>query len=612
MNTEKAYSPLGRLGRIARSFPLGQKRAYSNWRLRHKFFFIFLIVIILPFSLLIYYSYSSTRSTITEHTYTALNGSLAQINTNVEKRLEYYNQLSNILYMDAQLRNYLSTDYEQAYYYLDAFQYINRTLPSLMTLNANILGITIYTGNHTLYSDGQYVKYTEELAPSLEEQVLEAAGNTVYFHSEDFRAEEASITIARSLSYFSLQHPYGILTIDINDNEFYSLIKMENYNKSVYIIDQNGSVISTGDQELKSNQLFDVFPIQEKLTEDDGYFDIRIHGQERFFTYKKLSNGWATVITVPYDELLANTNKATRNIIWYSAVAIGIAVLLLYFTTKFMTKRIEVLLQQIRKVERGDFRLSIKPMGHDEIGQVSFAFNKMASTIQTLIHDGYVKEIARKESELNTLQAQINPHFLYNTLSSISSLALKEGAMQVYQMVNYLAKYYRVSLNKGKRIILLEQEINLVKNYVAIQKIRFRDKLHMHYDLDEQLFGTTTIKLILQPFIENCINHAIWDESGINIIVKVRREGDGIVLQVIDDGIGMTPEQLDQALNKSGNLSGYGVKNVDDRIKLTYGEEYGVSIFSRLGIGTAVTIRIPVISDRHPEYQLDKQQALLE
>ncbi|MBT2760450.1 sensor histidine kinase [Paenibacillus sp. ISL-20] len=608
MNTAKTSSPSGPWSRLAGAFPFAHLRAYTNWRLRHKFFFIFLIVIILPFSLLIYYSYSSTRSTITEHTYTALGGSLAQINTNVEKRLEYYNQLSNILYMDAQLRNYLSTDYEQAFYYLDAFQYINRTLPSLMTLNANILGITIYTGNHTLYSDGQYVKYTEELPPAMEEQVLDAAGSMVYFHSEDFRANDAHITIARSLSYFSLQHPYGILTMDINANEFYSLIKMENDNKSVYIIDEFGGVISTGDQNLQSNQLFDVFPIQEGMTQNAGSFDMKINGQERFFTYKKLSNGWSTVITVPYDELLANANQATKNVIWFSVLAIGMAILLLYFTTKVMTKRIEVLLQQIRKVERGDFRLSIKPMGHDEIGQVSFAFNKMASTIQSLIHDVYVKEIARKESELNTLQAQINPHFLYNTLSSISSLAIKEGAMQVYQMVNYLAKYYRVSLNKGKRIILLEQEINLVKNYVAIQKIRFRDKLHMHYDLDEQLFGNTTIKLILQPFIENCINHAIGDETGININVKLRQEGDDILLQVIDDGIGMTPEQLDHALNKSDNLSGYGVKNVNDRIKLTYGEEYGVSIFSRLGIGTAVTIRIPVISDRHPANEREPQQ----
>lgn len=600
MNTEKTNKIFNFLSRFFRKIPFVHKGGFVNSRLRYKFFFIFLIVIILPFFMLIYYSYSSTRSTITEHTYTTLNGSLAQINANVEERLDYYNQLSNILYMDAQLRNYLSTDYEQAYYYLDAFQYINQTLPSLMTLNANIQGITIYTNNKTLYSDDQFVKYMEDLPEQMKRKTLEAAGNTVYFHTGNFRDEDAYITFARSLSYFSLKHPYGILTIDINANEFYSLIQMESHNKSVYIIDEQGGVISTGDPNLQTNQLFDVFPIQDKLVTNSGHFDIKIDGQERFLTYKKLSNGWSTVITVPYDELLANANKATQKVIWYSAVAIGIAILLLYITTKVMTKRIELLLQQIRKVERGDFRLNIKSMGNDEIGQLSFAFNKMASTIQTLIHDVYVKEIAMKESELNTLQAQINPHFLYNTLSSISSLAVKEGAMSVYQMVNYLAKYYRVSLNKGKRIILIGQEINLVKNYVAIQSIRFRDKLHMHYDLDESLFGNTTIKLILQPFIENSINHAIWDDSGINIIVKLKREKDVIVLKVIDDGIGMTPEQLENAMNKSDNLSGYGVKNVDDRIKLTYGEEYGVSIFSRLGIGTSVTIRLPALSDRNP------------
>ncbi|MWV47220.1 HAMP domain-containing protein [Paenibacillus sp. HJL G12] len=592
MNTEK-ISSWDRLIHMAP--PVRRiKMKFANVRLRHKFFFIFLLVIILPFSILVYYSYTSTRSTITGQTYTALDVTLAQINTNVEKRLEYYNQLSNILYMDAQLRNYLSTDYEQAYYYLDAFQYINRTLPSLMTLNSNIQNITIYTDNKTLYTDEQYVKYMEELPEALKGKALRAAGNTVYTHTDDYKSSDAHFTLARSLSYFSLQHPYGILAFDISDSELYSLIKMENNNKSVYIIDEDGRLISTGDQTLKSNRLYDLYPIQQAMQDKSGHFDLKTGGQERYFTYKKLSNGWSTVITVPYDELLSSANKATKRIIWYSVITIGIAILLLYITTKMLTKRIEVLLQQIRKVERGDFRLSITPMGHDEIGQLSFAFNKMASTIQTLIRDVYMKEIAMKESELNTLQAQINPHFLYNTLSSISSLALKEGAGQVHRMVNYLAKYYRVSLNKGKRIILVEQEINLVKNYVAIQDIRFRGKLHMHYDLDEELFQRTTIKLILQPFIENCINHAMWDESGININIKLKRDGEDILLKVIDDGIGMTAERLDHTLQKTGSGSGYGIKNVDDRIKLTYGERYGIAMFSRPGIGTSVTIRIPV------------------
>lgn len=594
MSTEKIFEHSGLWTRLYHKIPLVPKSVLTNLRLRNKFFFIFLIVTIIPFSMLIFYSYLSTKNTITEQTYTSLNGTLAQINTNIENQLDDYSQLSDILYMDAELRNYLSNNYEQAFYYLDAFQYINRTMQSLTILNTNLQGITIYSNNKTLYTDGQFVKSIDELPKGLRSATLEAAGNLVYTYTEASGETKAHITMSRSLSYFSLQQPYGILTLDVNESVLYSLIEMENNNKSVYIIDQSGQIISAGEENLISKSLYDLYPIQNKLDGSSGSFDAEVKGQEQFFIYDKLSNGWSTVITVPYDELLANTNQATKQIVWVSGIAIVAAILLLYVTTKIMTKRIEVLLQQIRRMERGNFSLSITFMGHDEIGQLSFAFNKMAARIQSLIHDVYVKEIGIKESELNTLQAQINPHFLYNTLSSISSLAMKENAMQVYRMVNYLAKYYRVSLNKGKRVILIEQEINLVKNYIAIQEIRFRDKLHMHYDLDQELFGRTTIKLILQPFIENCINHAMWDESGINIIIKLQQSGSDILLKVIDDGIGMTPKQLEGALSKKDNLSGYGIKNVNDRIRLTYGGSYGIEMYSRPGIGTSVVIRIPL------------------
>ena len=599
MSTEGIYNRQGRMKRLLSRMWHAPRAITANLRLRNKFFIIFLTVSIIPFSLVIFYSYTTTRDTITDQTYTSLAGTLDQINLNIEGRLDYYNQLSNILYIDAQLRNYLSNNYEQAFYYLDAFQYINRTLPSIMTLNANIQGITIYTDNKTLYTDGQFVKYMEELPEAIKKQALLAAGNTIYTHTSGDGADVLPhLTIARSLSYFSLQFPYGILTFDISDNELNALIEKETRNKDVYIIDGEGQLISAGGEALGSERLFDIYPIGKQLAEfGSGMFDLRIEGKERFFTYKKLSNGWYTVITVPYDELLSNTNKATTRIAWISVIALTAAILLIYVTTKVITKRIEKLLQQIRKVERGDFRLSIKPMGHDEIGQLSFAFNKMASKIESLIGDVYVKEISMKEAELNTLQAQINPHFLYNTLSSISSLAVKEGAMQVYQMVNYLAKYYRVSLNKGKPMVLLEQEINLVKNYVAIQEIRFRGKLRLFYELDQELYKRWTLKLLLQPFIENSINHAIWDESGINIIVKVRQEGDTIVFKVIDDGMGMTISQLEQSFAKRDHASGYGIRNVDDRIKLTYGEQYGVKIYSRLGFGTSVTIRIPLAAE---------------
>lgn len=588
MNIAKIYKKLsfrknmnGRLGLVL------------NMRLRNKFFIIFLIISILPFSLLFYYSYSSARNQITEQTYASLGGTLSQINTNIENRLDYYKQLSTLLYMDSQLRNYLSNNYEQAFYYLDAFEYINRTMTALLTLNSNVRGITIYTDNKTLYSDGEYIRYMEELSVPVREMALQAAGNIVYTQSIDETSGEHSITLARSLSYFSLTHPYGILTITLSVDEMYSMIEKENINKSVFIIDNNGVVITAGDEDMIGRRLYDTHPIGEKLNAASGRFDMTVNGEERFYTFKQLSNGWRTVITVPYSELLANTNKSTARIVWISLGAIAAAIALIYVTSKLITKRIEQLLQHIRKVERGDFQVAVQFMGHDEIGQLSFAFNKMASRIQELIDDVYVKEISMKEAELTTLQAQINPHFLYNTLASISALAVKEGGMQVYRMVNHLAKYYRISLNKGKRIILLEQEINLVKNYISIQEVRFRDKLHMHYDVDEKLFKLSTIKLILQPFVENCINHALWQDSGVNIIVKVYADGDDIVMKVIDDGIGMSAAALEQVFHKTDSPSGYGARNVHERIKLTYGESYGVSLFSKPGIGTTVTVRIP-------------------
>ncbi|NWL90321.1 two-component sensor histidine kinase [Paenibacillus sp. 79R4] len=582
MNIEKNYSNLSfiqLLGRLSNGI--------KNLRLRSKFILIFLISIV-PFFGLIYYSYTTTRDQITEQTYASLSGTLNQINNNIENRLDYYHQLSNILYMDSQLRNFLSNNYEKAFYYLDAFEYINRTFSSMLARNTNVKGITVYTNNKTLYSDGEYIRYMEELPEEVKNLALQETGDTIYT-----RTEANTITLARSLSYFSLMHPYGVLVIQIHDVELFSLIEKENMNKSVYIIDEKGDVVTSVDQDMKYSRLYDTFPIEEELQSNFGKFDKMVNGEERFFTYKQLSNGWKTVITVPYHELLENTNRATTRIIWISAIAFIASMLLIYLTTKVITKRIERLLSQIRKVERGDFQVSVKPMGHDEIGQLSFAFNKMASKIENLIEDVYVKEISMKEAELNTLQAQINPHFLYNTLASISSLALKEGGTQVYKMVSYLAKYYRVSLNKGKRIILIHQEIELVKNYISIQEIRFRGMLHMHYDLDEQLFKYKTIKLILQPFIENCIHHAICDESGINIIVKVYSDGNDIVFQIIDDGAGMSSRHVEEAFQKANNLSGYGIKNVNDRLQLTYGERYGVSIFSRIGIGTTVTLRIP-------------------
>lgn len=558
----------------------GGYQRIKNQRLRNKLFLVFLLATILPVSFLVLYSYQTVKDQLIRQAVENIGSTIDQVNKNIENKLDMYAQIATMIYLDAELRNYLLNVYEKNdLSYLDAYDYINKTLYKMLAMNPSLKSITIYTENRTLYSDGLFVKHMEMLPLSIREQTLKAGGNITLFYPNDDSAPEKTVTLARSLNYLNLNYPYGILTMEITEREIYSLIEKENKNKTIIVADENGNIISSGIHNEKVRHVSDI---------------AGLGGKETMVLQKPLKNGWKTVVLLPYSELLGQAQKAARKMLYISLACIAAAVVMIYATSKFMTKRIEVLLQQIRKVERGSFDLIVKPMGHDEIGQLSFALNKMAATIRELIHDVYKKELSRNEAEMTSLQAQITPHFLYNTLASISALAIQHNNPQVHRMADDLARFYRISLNKGKKYITIEREIKLTEHYVSIQKTRFQGLFNVHYDLDETLFPYTTLKLIVQPFIENSINHAIWDdECGINIIIRLAAEGDDVLLSVIDDGMGMPREVVDRLLLKNEQPGGYGIYNVDKRIKLAYGDRYGVQVYSRLGIGTSVKIRIP-------------------
>ncbi|MBC8081538.1 MAG: histidine kinase, partial [Gorillibacterium sp.] len=220
--------------------------------------------------------------------------------------------------------------------------------------------------------------------------------------------------------------------------------------------------------------------------------------------------------------------------------------------------------------------------------------------VEELIKEVYVANIQKKEAELESLQAQINPHFLYNTLSSISRLAKFGEIEKLHEMVMGLAKFYRLSLNKGYTIIAVPLELEQVGAYIDIQSIKFKNRLSVWYDVQAEVHGYETVKLILQPFVENSLEHALFGKS-ITIKVTARLVEGNIVFKIIDDGIGMKPEMVNKILSRDGVQLGYGIRNVDERIKLQYGQAYGVNIFSRLGMGTTVTITIPAIKKRSHE-----------
>ncbi|RED64969.1 sensor histidine kinase [Cohnella lupini] len=569
---------------IAKSFFNAIVRLYRkirNQRLRSKLFLVYLLVSILPISFLVLYSYQTVKDQLIHQAVENIGSTIDQVNKNIENKLDMYSQVATLLYSDTQLRNYLINTYKaKDLSFLDAYDYINKTLYKMLAMNPNLKSITIYTENKTLFSDGLFIKHMEELPDALREQSLQAAGNITQFFPNNQSPGAKTVTLARSLNYLSLNYPYGILTMEISERELFSLIEKENNNKTIIVADENGHIITSG---IKDGDIGNVADISD------------IGGKDTMVIQKSLKNGWKTVVLLPYAELLGQAQKATAKMLYISLACILAAIVMIYATSKFMTKRIEFLLQQIRKVERGSIALSFTHMGDDEIGQLSFALNKMSVTIQDLIQDVYKQELSKNEAEMTSLQAQITPHFLYNTLASISALAIKSNNSQVHRMADDLARFYRISLNKGKKCITIEKEIKLTEHYISIQKTRFQGLFNVHYVLDEDLFHYTTLKLVAQPFIENCINHAIWDdECGINIVIKLAADGNDVLLSVIDDGMGMPKDVFERMRNPIGQSEGYGIYNVDKRIRLAYGERYGVQVYSKLGIGTSVQIRIPM------------------
>ena len=556
----------------------GLVRRLGNQRLKSKLFLVYLLVTIVPISLLVAYSYHLVREQLIRQAEININSTIDQININVQNRLDTYSQISTMIYLDNLLRNYLLHTYgPHDMFYLDAYDYINKTLYKMLAMYPNLTSISIYTDNRTIRSDGLFIRYMDDLPEEKKQKIVAAEGKITSFIQAAEDGTE-TITLARALNYLSLNYPYGILLLEISERELYSLIVKESGNKSIFIADEQGAIITAGQQDRQIRHLSELDSAGNKMIT------------------KKLPNGWQTVVLLSYDELLREARTASAKMLVASLACVAAAVVLIYVTSKFMTKRIEILLQSIRRVERGSFELGSQPMGEDEIGQLWFALNKMASRMKELIQDVYTKEAARNEAEMTSLQAQISPHFLYNTLASISALALRYKNPLVHRMADDLARFYRISLSKGKKTITIEHEIELTKHYISIQEVRFSGMFQVHYDLDESLLSCTTLKLIIQPFIENCLNHAIWDdESGIHVIIKLTSEQQDILISIIDDGMGMTRETLERLRTGAGDrqTAGYGIYNVDKRIKLAYGERYGVELFSRLGIGTTVRIRIP-------------------
>ena len=418
-----------------------------------------------------------------------------------------------------------------------------------------------------------------------------------------FDTDDETISLSREIQDYEDGTFLGVILINLNMNKITEICDsfQENTSGALGILNESGeAVYLNGDAGNVAVQDIDMKELSEILEQyPENSFRIRLGGTKYLITKERMdSTGWYLINIVPYSWLLSDLWKISMVIVL--AVA-GTLVVTLLSLDRILTN----VIQPLKKLERHMARVTIENMNEqvnittdDEIGHLAGNFNSMLERIENLKEQVVEEQEDKRRYELQALQAQINPHFLYNTLDSIIWMAETQDS-NIVAMTEALAKLFRISLNKGNEEILLKKEIEHVKNYLIIQSMRYADKFTFEICVEPEVEKCRIIKLILQPIVENCIYHGIKKKRGSgHIRIRAFREECNLIIKVEDDGCGISQEMCRKMLsyevepeNISG--SGIGVKNVNERIQLRFGKEYGLSYQSEEGKGTTVTYLLP-------------------
>lgn len=394
-----------------------------------------------------------------------------------------------------------------------------------------------------------------------------------------------------------------VVMVDMNFSVMEQLCKRVSLGNRgyIYVIDEYGDIVYHPQQQIIYVGLKHE-DIQFALKNDDGSYYYDLMGERRIITINTVNyTNWKIVGISYLDEIVADRKSLSTLVIFISIFSLLFVIAASLFVSAKISEPIKNLERQMKKVESGNFDIDIDidVQGDDEVKRLSRAFNMMVKRIRSLMEQIISEQEAKRKSELKALQAQINPHFLYNTLDSIVWMNENKDYVGVTTMVVALSQFFRISISRGRELITVSDEIEHIKSYLIIQKIRYKNKFKFSIEAQPEALGYKTLKLILQPIVENAIYHGVeqlYDEGIIKINVSI--DGETILFQVTDNGYGIKPDILKDILNKKANekdSGGVGLKNVNERIKLFFGEQYGIEIDSILDVGTTVNIRIPII-----------------
>lgn len=579
---------------------------FNNLQLRQRLLWIFFIGCVLPMLLADIYIYQSVRKMMVEQAKESAVEELSIIADSIGESIAVVEDVSKRLYFDEMIEQIATKKYDNYEDILQDYRDFTTIERLLKYYYQEIASITIYTYNTTL-SNNEYFVYADATVKSDSMYInsMNLAGSPYWAYKYDERERKNCLSMSRVLYDRNLEK-IGMITMVMQNKR--TQLPVQQRNEDTYLFYDDIIL-------LHSNCEGDYDEIATYLTKNDtDVFSekIKYEGADYLLSSVRVrppySNHYYTLVSMqPYKEIARNAaNTAMHNLI-PMMICIIIALGVIGVFSNSFSARINTFKEQMHKAANGDFDIAESIEGKDEIAQLYQDLNAMIKDIQELM-SSVVKEQVQKEQlhtrqrevEFKMLASQINPHFLYNTLETIRMQARVKGQAEIEELTKMLAKIMRRNIQAGDTMQSMRSELQLIEYYLKIQDYRFHDRIHYEILVEnEEIYDQKVLPLLIQPFVENAFAHGLEGKEKDGLIqVRTWIEEDLMHISVFDNGCGMTPEQLEETrklLNDFENLdrTHIGICNVNERIKLCYGEEYGVTITSDFMQGTTVIITIP-------------------
>lgn len=588
------------------------KSLINNIKIKNKLILTYLIVTIATVSIVGTYLTTKMTTIVVNRAIDEAENSSKIMQRRLEEVLNLTTKVSDMIYLDEKLNSILTKQYKTTGEAFEAYSSYPM-LRNYLKYYREFTSISVYVENPTILGGSEILKVSDSIrAEDWYINALNKNGKITWKYTTDEFTNLEYLSLIRCIKDNSGRKT-GVLVISINPTILKSLIETDPSNNMILL---DGKTISSKkeyeiDEEevikniIKYSENDSISISKTKFNEQESYMILN-----SFKIEKTLGNNIKVLTVLPINQITNQTNRVIINSIIAIFTTIIFAIFIIIYFSKTISERVDILRREMNRVVNGDFYIVPSIEGTDEIGQLYEDLKTMIESIKKLIDEVYVGKIqkeqlraSQKEAEFKMLANQINPHFLYNTLETIRMKAFCNGDKEIADIVKKLGKIMRRNLEVSGKMVSLQSELELIENYLQIQSVRFEGmvKYELNIEASVRKQEYKILSLLLQPIVENAFIHGLEEkkEKG-TIIIDILENDECLIVKVKDDGVGIEPEKLEKinhklALSEENNGKSIGMINVNQRIKINYGKQYGLSIESEFGKGTTVTLSLPII-----------------